>query len=146
MAGILLLLPISDLAGHVFQAPLAWIVGALAVCISVLLVTTPLDAIKLRPHRSVNWIALGTVWLLGFQVLLIERAGLSAVGFLIATAIYAWVLVKCRSSPWWAVVLAWQPAFLGPLAVPLLWAASSMAVAAGVAGIVALRVRPELTS
>ena len=98
-----------------------------------LLCTTPPDAIKLPVRRSIILITAGTAWLAAVHALAVERTFLGwigAVALAAATSALASTLGRRTASPWWAVLLAWNPLFVGPGRMPLLYAVIATAAVA----------------
>ncbi|MFT3788885.1 MAG: hypothetical protein QM770_22390 [Tepidisphaeraceae bacterium] len=76
----------------------------------LLLLTTPADAIRLKPVRSVAFVSLGTAWLAAWGAMRGEMS--IGVAIAIVTTALAGTLISARTrwSPWWVSVVAWCPA------------------------------------
>ena len=84
------------------------------VLLALLLVTTPVDAIRLPRRRSEALILVGTAYLLLAATLIAStqppmRLVFASAHVLLATVALLAVLRRRAASAWWAVLFAWNP-------------------------------------
>lgn len=121
------------------------VVLALLGAMVFLIDTTPPDAIRLPPYRSVVILFVLTALLFADSWCWFERtvpAALSAAVAVSASVGFMLLAVRRGTTPWWVAPLWWHPGFVGPVAGPLAWTAVAAVLFAFLP--LAFR-RPELT-
>lgn len=89
------------------------------IALIVLLLTTPTDAIKLPPGRSIMMVTLGTSWLTAVTWLCFDRRPISFVGIIVMSGLalsLSTLLAKRKHSPWWAAGVLWHHGIISPSA------------------------------
>ena len=103
----------------------ATVVTVLLAAMAWLIISTPPNAIRFSPWRSIGFITLTTTWL---SIVAFTQTGVHAATpwqmpnvpdrLILSAALLAIAHQYAGQTPWWSAVLTWNPMALGPIAAP----------------------------